>query len=233
MSTVEHILRDGGRLILQGHGLVRRTPTGRVLDLGWWPLWKVVDFLREQKVGGLDSGSEALVREQMGSRRHPNFAILDAPINWQDLCWAIGRAGDSRWVVQVVPGEAPHADIKVDGRKRLQVAARTRGAAQGCRIWLADDQHEVTGTLVREISLLMKDGGQLLRGAVPDGQVFISTHDGDQLRVSLLRDPVQAEALLNMLGITSREVRVQYDIQWLMVHELRVLPEAEHWVVDF
>lgn len=233
MSTVEHVLHDGGRLILQGHSLVRRSPTGRVIDLAWWPLWKVVDFLREQKVGGLDAGDEVLLREQMGSRRHPSFAVLEAPINWQDLCWGIGRSARSRWVVNVVPSEAPHAVIKVDGRERFQVAASTRGATQGCRVVLFDDHNEVTATLVREIALLMKDGGQLLRAPVPDGQLSVSTHNGEQLQACLLREPVQAEALLNTLGITSREVRAQFDIHWLTVHELRVLPQAEHWLIDF
>jgi len=234
MSTVEHILIDGGRLIFQGHSIVRRTMDGRVVDLAWWPTWKVLDLLRDCKVGGLDEGGERLVRDQIKARRHPAFATLDAPVNWQDLCWLLSDIDKrKRWQVHIAPGELPHAEVKHDGRERFRITAIQRGSLQGSRMALFDDDQVVNATLVRAIAQLMEKGGQLNRQPSPDAAITVTLYDGSQLEAALLREPTQASALMDAIGVTSRDVRTQCGIQALLVHELHVLPQAEHIVIDF
>lgn len=66
-AIVEHMLCDGGRVSIEGNSVRRRQPDGRVRDLSWWPLWKVADLLREQKIGGFDSRDEQALRTQESS----------------------------------------------------------------------------------------------------------------------------------------------------------------------
>lgn len=160
--------------------------------------------------------------------------MLTAPVNWQDLAWALeGASAELRMQVEFASGELPCADAKVLGRERFRVEASVRGASRGCRVVVHDDDEQVNGTLIRNVAILLSSGGRLERAPCPDGEVTLTDLDGTSLSVRLLSEPTLVDALLERLGVRTREGRIQCGVQSLAARELQVLPGAQHLVVEF
>lgn len=234
LGTRERVLFDGGRLRLSGHNVYRHHPDGRIVDLSWWPNWKVCQLLRQAAVGGLDGREELSLKDDLQHRRNPPFATITAPVNWQDLAWRLGEQDlGPKLQVHFSHGEQPCAVLKHDKHERLRVAASTRGATRGCRVALLDDDRFINGSLVRAIGALMRAGGSLEREPCPTGEVSLETADGAQLTLALLREPLKAAELLNHIGLVNQADRIACDVQWLASLVLQVRPEAQDLVIDF
>lgn len=121
---LEVALVDGSWLGFDANRTWIRSPVSRsVRDISWAPTWWVLDFLVQEKVGGLAHGASEWhsYRERLESRTHKPFGLLRAPLGQAEVIAALQRQLSSSSIEHVAAADGLSTGILTkDGQGRLR-----------------------------------------------------------------------------------------------------------------